>query len=466
MRRIAISILSLLVVFSAAANGRLPVVNIAAGGVSARAAFGEGVAPSQKKTVSPTRRVVARAAAPVVKTAAQAAPVAQAVPVDMGEQIVASADVLVPLRPSSDLWAQNDTPLRMPNVNEFAVIRSDAALPEESIDAAPRVAAAASKSASPMSEIDAQIARLNELQKRADASVRAMADDVASDDEFAAVRTISSGALRRAVSARTASQPAASPTTKDNVGQRPSRATSQKANPAKQVTPRPAASDAGEVKISRMVVPMDDVADDVVVRSVKKTESPRIAAVRDDMTKMSPAQLRRAFRKTFMSENKHLSTFKMDDGFDVVSDMSSSIEGFTARRDLSESGGIRPLEIKIKFRNDDAALSRDNYNLLTEYAGVVLSNPTRAIQITIPQSATTSTDARKLAARRLAIMEQALRDSGVSVQRIMPVLSNSGQDDFVLRMISLDQYESLSQQKRDIFGDTVGKKKTYRSMSW
>ena len=123
------------------------------------------------------------------------------------------------------------------------------------------------------------------------------------------------------------------------------------------------------------------------------------------------------------------------------------------------------MEIKIKFRNEDAALSRDNYNLLTEYAGIVLSNPTRAVQVSIPQSVTTDADDRKLAARRLAIIEQVLRDNGISEQRILPVLSQRDEEGLVLRMISLDQYETLTKQQRDIFGDTVSKK-TYRSMSW
>ena len=211
-----------------------------------------------------------------------------------------------------------------------------------------------------------------------------------------------------------------------------------------------------------MVVPM---ADDVVVRAVEKSESPRIIAVRDDMTKMSPTELRRAFRKTFLSENKHLSTYQIDDRFDVASDMTATSEGFTARRDLSEAGGIRPLEIKIKFRDEDSALSRDNYNLLSEYAGIVLANPTRAVQVGIPQSVANNGDARKLAARRLAIVEQVLRDSGVSEQRILPVLSQRNDEGFVLRMISNDQYETLTQKRRNIFGDTVSKK-TYKSMSW
>ena len=130
-----------------------------------------------------------------------------------------------------------------------------------------------------------------------------------------------------------------------------------------------------------------------------------------------------------------------------------------------QNSGIRTLEIKIKFRDEDSALSRANYTLLTEYAGIVVNKPTRAIQIAIPQYMTLDADERKLAARRLAIVEQVLTDNGVSQSRIIPVLSQRDEQGFVLRMISSDQYDTLTQQSRNIFGDTVGKK-TYKSMSW
>lgn len=435
MRRITISVLSVFVVLPAIAGGRLPVVNIASGGVSARAAFGEVdtkpvavAATIQKKQASPTRtrRVVSRSAAPTPA-------------VDAGEKIVASNDVLTPRRPSNDLWAKSDSALRMPMPSEFSVIRTDSVLPEESLDKtfaaapvtksaapAPRVAktqvAPTTAPAASESDLDTQIARLAQLQKRADDSVR----------------TVS----RRVISA---------PIAKMQTHSEPRTVAS--AAPVKNES----------VSLHRMVVPMD--TDDVVMRTVEKTKSPRIAAVRDDMTKMNPNELRRAFRKTFLEENKHLSTFSIDTRFDTASDMSASIEGFTANHDLSEGTGIRPLEIKIKFRNADSALSRDNYTLLTEYAGIVVNKPTRAIQVAIPSYMTMKSDERKLAARRLAIIEQALTDNGVSKQRIVPVLSNRDEPSFVLRIISGDEYETLTQQSRNMFGDTVSKK-TYKSMSW
>jgi outer membrane protein OmpA-like peptidoglycan-associated protein len=206
--------------------------------------------------------------------------------------------------------------------------------------------------------------------------------------------------------------------------------------------------------------------DDVVVRAVAKPAAePKFASMDSDMSKMSPSELKKAFKKTYLSENKHLSAYKIDDRFDVASEPATSIEGFTAVSDLSESGGVRPLEIKIGFRGDDSALSRDNYNLLSEYASIVTNNPKRAIQISIPERATRSLDDRKLAARRLAIVEQVLRDTGVSEARIMPVLASRNDDSFVLRVISSDQYETMTQKKRDMFGDNISSK-TYRSMSW
>ena len=426
MHRFSASILAIFVVSHAWGDVRLPVVNVASAGVSARAAFGEEVVATPSVSVAPVAKS-ARVATP--KTTTRSVVARSAVKnnrTSNGEKVVAVADVLVPHRPSSDLWATNDVPLRMPAPSEFSVLNADFDLPEESLDNSVSKRTLVARNAEPittreaMSEIDNQIAKLRELQRRADESVSARPSQIVSQ-----------------------------PITKTFVARNDAKETVKNEDTA--------------VKLSRLVVPMD--SQDVVVRSVEKTTSPLITSARNDMTSMTPSELRRAFRKTFLSENKHLSTFPIDDRFDTASDMSSNIEGFTASRDLSEVGGIRPLEIKIRFRNDDSALSRDNYTLLTEYASIVVSNPKRAIQVAIPQDVTTNADARKLAARRLAIIEQVLRDTGVAEQRILPVLSSRNDDGFLLRIISNEQFETLTQQQRNMFGDTVSKK-TYKSMSW
>lgn len=394
MRFISVSIIGIMLAVPGVAASYLPTVDVS-GGVSARAAF--GVAPQNKaQDKSISKNVVSR------------------------KSVIASSDnnlafgggdILLPNRPSDNLWASSDAPLRMPRSDEFSVLSSKSFLPEESLDVEPvKPVSVARVEPTRNSEFDEQIARLNELQRRADESVRTKPIKIESPIVA-------------------------------------------KKEPVVESEP---------VKLSRMIVPMDDV----VVRSVERAASPKIAAVRDDMTKMSPTELRKAFRKTFLSENKHLSTYQIDNKFDVASDMSTSIEGFTAIHDLSEDGGVRPLEIKIKFRNDDSALSRDNFNLLTEYAGIVVNNPKRAIQVAIPQSVTTNATDKKLAARRLAIVEQVLKDTGVAEQRIVPVLSaRSEEEGFVLRIISNDQYETLTQQQKNKYGKVTGDK-TFKSLSW
>jgi hypothetical protein len=422
MRLATVSILSVFACLPAFANARLPVVNVGAGSVSARAAFGERV---------PAPRVPAPVPVPV------SAPVASvALATDSGEKIVSAgrADILTPRRPSDDLWAKIEKPLRLPEPTEISVIRSESDLPEEYIDAPQVASRAAVAPAAPAAvartpELDAEIAKLVELQRKADESVRAVAPRPSS---------ISSYDARPAVVARAA----------------------MPANEAPEASTSPR-----DVSVRRVVVPMEE---EVIVRQVKNTHAePKVAAVdsEKEMSKMSPGELKKAFKKTYLSENKHLSTYRMDDRFDTASELSSEIEGFTSTRDLSETGGVRPLEIKIGFRGDDSALSRDNYNLLSEYASIVVSNPKRAIQISISERATKSLDGRKLAARRLAIIEQVLRDTGVSDQRIVPVLTQRSDDGFVLRVISSDQYETISKQRRDMFGDTVDKK-SYKSMTW
>lgn len=400
------------------AGARLPAVNVASAAVSARAQYGLPVetVTNSTKSATPTRRVVSRTATKVAPTRAPAK--------DTGEKIAAVSEFLVPNRPSSNLWAKNDAPLRMPHADEFSVITSDALLPEESIDMPTRstqndfIASARAKT----SAMDAQIEKLIEMQRRADASVAA------------------------------------------NRAHEIARVTTTEVTP--RVTTDTERVDDG-VRVARMVVSREDTpVQTASVRPARKDSATKIKEAREDMTKMSPAELRRAFRKTFLSENKHLSTYPIDDRFDVVSDIGVYSEGFTSARDLSEDAEkIRNLEIKIKFRNEDSALSRDNYNLLSEYAGTVVANPKRAIQVAIPETATETSSARKLAARRLAIIEQVLRDTGVSEQRIIPVLSQRDDEGFVLRIISNEQYETLTRQKHNMFGDTVGSK-TYKSMTW
>ncbi|MBQ7409391.1 MAG: hypothetical protein IJV03_02395 [Alphaproteobacteria bacterium] len=408
MQRFSVIFMLSLMSLNATASAYLPVVDVSNGTVSARAAFGEEIAPVKKVAVEKNARktekkVVARSAK---KT-------------NTAKNSYASNDVLRPQRPSSNLWANNDTPLRMPRMDEIALIRSDDVLPEESLDSTivSNSGKVVERNNDTKREIDSlrqEIARLTQMQQEV-------------EERLVRARPVM---VRTPIEGESNVKPVA----KNN-----------------------------NVNIKREVVSFD-ANKDSVARSAAVAE-PKFTSV-SNMAKMSPNELKKAFKKTYLSENKHLSTYQIDDRYDVVSDMSSEVEGFSAQRDLSEVGdGVRPLEIKISFLNGDSGLSRENYNLLSETASIVVNNPKRAIQVAIPESATYDKDARKLAARRLAIVEQVLRDTGVAEQRIVPVLSQRDDDVFVLRVISGDLFETLTQQKRNMFGDSVSNK-SYKSMSW
>ena len=174
MQRFSVSLLLCLICANAGAGAYLPVVDVSNGTVSARAAFGEEITVENRVSVAPVakktdKKVVARTARKSVANT---------------NSVVASNDVLKPMRPSSDLWAHNESPLRMPRMDEIAVVRSDDMLPEESLDTKPvRVAARSVKNTQKdtkvsnremMAEINSlrsEIARLNELQKQTNAKI-------------------------------------------------------------------------------------------------------------------------------------------------------------------------------------------------------------------------------------------------------------------------------------------------------
>jgi len=502
------------------AGASLPIVNIGAGAVSARALFGDidtsnvGAnvnSPGQSANTdwanlhSPLQDNVSAEDNNAVTVAPYKAPAKK--PSVIARTAAVARDILSPKKPSSDIWAQNaahmaaDAPLRTPRVNEFAVIGDDFELPEESLSggaaSAPKRAGVARAATQPVQKTaartatapagyaddifgaaavpttvtiappapratqnyDTKLATLTENYKKLEAKLDSLERTNNADINIASRQPVARAA-----------QPIA---TRGSVGEIVGRVRVPDDAAPKAIASNTANSAArGDVAVRQMVVPMDDNADDARFAKSDVRERPVANAAKGDnfayndetpLTKLSPMQLKKAFQKTYLSENKHLSTYQIDDGFDVSSNVTPA--GFDSSTDLSEKGGIRPLEIKIGFRAEDAALSRDNYNLLSEYASTVVANPKRAIQVSIPERATRSFDDRKLAARRLAIIEQVLKDTGVSDARIMPVLSQRSDDSFVLRVISSDQFETLTSNQRDMFGDTVSSK-SYKSMKW
>lgn len=393
-------IFSLIFASSAFAGAALPSVNVSRS-VSARAMYGE-VPVTQNFTAEKTSEIIASADAP--KTT----------------KSISAGDVLSPRRPNENLWAQpKDTPLRMPRNDEFAVLDEKFSLAEESLDL---------KDSQP----DKNALRIPVAIRSPRKAVEKIAEKPVDNDEVA--KAYDAGRIAE----------------------------------LQRIADNALTSRAVESKTRKLIVSMDD-APRAAVASVRSTKASPMVEEEfayknpDDMplTKLSPMQLKRAFKKTYVSENKHLSAYRVDEKFDTASDEDpdTTIQGFDSIPDLSERSDIRPLEIKISFQDSNSALSRDNYMLLSEYAGIVVSNPKRAIQVSIPEHSTRSFDGRKLAAKRLAIIEQVLRDTGVPDQKIVPVLADRTDESLVLRVISSDMFQSLTQQ--------IDKKsKTTKSLAW
>jgi len=445
---------------SALAATSLPSVNVDGRAVSARALFGEP--PIERKS----------APAPVQGTERSARPATPAQPRSI------SSDVLLPERPKIDLWAKSrDSDNSGRTVVARTATSANVAKPQRLPESDSSREDSFFTAPATRSSFDDMLASVRSSGVTSDRSRNTIdqSDQMAhtgqtesiirEEPQVRSARNTASIIQNRAISAPSARAESDLESRVINLERLVARQAEPHDSPVS-VSSRPSSNPAysDEVSVRRVVVPMEES------RPQNRGLVARSASAGHDLddvplTQLTPMQLKRAFQKTYISENKHLSTYKIDDRFDVASEISYDIQGFDSSRDLSEVGGVRPLEIKVSFRGSDSALSRDNYSLLAEYAGIVASNPKRAVQISIPEKSTRSFDGRRLAARRLAIVEQVLKDTGVSDQRIIPVLSQRDDNAFVLRVISSDVYQTLSERQQDMFGDTISSK-SYKSLSW
>ncbi len=128
--------------------------------------------------------------------------------------------------------------------------------------------------------------------------------------------------------------------------------------------------------------------------------------------------------------------------------------------------GREVLHMKIEFDKKSSALSTESINLLRSFGQIVVDKPTNSIEISLPMSVMNNIDKKKLTARRLAIVANVLRNTGISDKQINPVLSSRDEDSFAFRIISNDK---IVQHKvgggKDIMGDETSSK-IYDLMKW
>lgn len=131
-----------------------------------------------------------------------------------------------------------------------------------------------------------------------------------------------------------------------------------------------------------------------------------------------------------------------------------------------KAGTREVLQMKIDFQDGSSAVSGESVNLIRSFAQIATEQPTNSIEITIPESVMNNPVKKKLIARRLSIVSNILRNTGISDRQIQPVLSDRDENSFAFRVVSNDKYGTLRVSKGvDMFGEDENVKE-YNIMKW
>ncbi len=129
-------------------------------------------------------------------------------------------------------------------------------------------------------------------------------------------------------------------------------------------------------------------------------------------------------------------------------------------------GNREVLQMKLEFEPNSSAISGESVNIIRSFAQIATDQPTNSIQIAISQNVMNDTKAKKLAARRLAIVSNVLRNAGIADKQINPVLTNRDIDSFSFRVVNNDNFEKLRISKgKDMFGEDENVQE-YNLMRW
>jgi hypothetical protein len=193
---------------------------------------------------------------------------------------------------------------------------------------------------------------------------------------------------------------------------------------------------------------------------------------------LSPKLLKQELYNTYISENEYLSPVEYAPdapGDEAIARpdrhaVEGKIRDAKKKIDLPAGplkiGSREVLQMKLDFEPTSSAVSGESVNVLRSFAQVAADQPTNSIEIGIAGSAMNNPAKKRLAARRLAIVSNILRNSGLSDKQIFPVLSDRDEDSFSFRAIGNDRYERLSVSKGvDMFGEAESVQ-SYDLMRW
>ncbi len=289
----------------------------------------------------------------------------------------------------------------------------------------------------------------------------------------------------------------------------------------------------GKTNMEQKSLPVADKVEEVAVADVaplntkdqfvlpykkgKTTDTPVVQSKTAEQLAKAPVNLKQEFRKTYVSENKYLTSFEefplpklgLDQGFgddpdmdlfkgpasapeapkaasvakapvlpplptsdssDASSDefadeLAAFSEESSTESDHADTQNISVLQMKISFDEDASAVSSTNLDLITSFAQVLQNDPTNGVEIRISDQSMRELSKKKIAARRLAIISQILRDQGLKENQIKPVLSKREFDSVTLRVINLDQHQRLTTTKTDSLGKVI-EERSHNIMEW
>ena len=185
------------------------------------------------------------------------------------------------------------------------------------------------------------------------------------------------------------------------------------------------------------------------------------------VSSLSPKLLKEDLYNTYISENEYLSPLEYAPGPEGADDAISRPDRRAVEGKLKDAkkkidlpagplkvGSREVLQMKLDFEPTSAAVSGESVNVIRSFAQVAADQPTNSIEIGIAGSVMNNPAKKRLAARRLAIVSNILRNSGLSERQIFPVLSERDEDSFSFRAVGNDRYERVSISKGvDMFGD-------------
>ncbi|MGN0929631.1 MAG: hypothetical protein ACI4N3_03245 [Alphaproteobacteria bacterium] len=245
-----------------------------------------------------------------------------------------------------------------------------------------------------------------------------------------------------------------------------------------------------------------ETKDDEVVASSKKSKSKKEKVV----ASVSPKNLKKDLYHTYISDNQYLSPVEYYEDEDEFYDDAEEYDeqyaedaDFKDERNVGDAleGDVGPvnvnkikekfqnakkssdlpsgplkvgnrevLQMKLEFEPNSSAISGESVNIIRSFAQIATDQPTNSIQIAISEKVMNDPKAKKLAARRLAIVSNVLRNAGIADKQINPVLTNRDADSFSFRVVTNDTFDKLKVSKgTDIFGEEENVQE-YNLMRW